>query len=112
MFSRRNSWVAAVVWLKYEGRRSVRRAAVAKEKGWGSGSLSWRTRREKSMVAALRRGGVPVFILPISKPRNRRCSARRWEAISPARPAGIRVVPMWIRPLRKVPVVRTTAPAS
>jgi len=82
------------------------------EKGWGEGSLSWRSRRPKSIVEALRRGGVPVFMRPISKPRPRSDSARPTEAISPARPAGVRKVPMWMSPLRNVPVVMTTARAG
>ena len=94
-----------------EGGEAIRRAAarVANEKGCGSGSLSWRTRREKSIVEARRRGGVPVFIRPISKPSSLSEAESDREAISPARPAGQRQSPTWIRPPRKVPVVMTTA---
>ena len=34
------------------------------------------------------------------------------DGASPTRPAGICVSPIWIRPRRKVPVVRTTAPVA
>ena len=42
---------------------------------------------QAAIEEALSRGGVPVFIRPISKPSKRRERASAWEAISPARPA-------------------------
>ena len=65
--------------------------------------------KEKSMDEASILGGVPVFILP-SRNCNVSCSvlANPIAGLSPMRPAGIRVSPMFIIPLRNVPVVMTT----
>jgi hypothetical protein len=103
MLSRMRQWVSPVVAAKKEGRRSSRSLSVVNEKGSGSGSLSWRTRREKSIDEARSRGGVPVFILPISKPSSLRDEESAREAISPARPAGYRTSPMWIKPPEEGP---------
>ena len=92
MLSRMRRWVSPVVAEKKEGRRSSRSLSVVNEKGSGSGSLSCRISREKSIVEARNRGGVPVFILPISKPSAFIQKASSMEAISPARPAGYRVL--------------------
>ena len=55
------------------------------------------------------RTGVPVFIRPTSKPRSRSCSLTPCEAGSAQRPPSIMVRPTCISPLRKVPLVSTTA---
>src|SRR5512145_3194718 len=108
MLSRITRWVSADVDEKYEGRRSGRSARVVNEKGSGAGSLSCLSRHEKSMDEARRRGGVPVFIRPVSKPRILSWLARPTEASSPARPDGVCEVPICTRPFKKVPVVIMT----
>ena len=61
------------------------------------------------MVAPSKRGGVPVLSRPTSNPRSRIQSERCSADDSPARPAGKRLKPTWISPLRNVPDVRITA---
>ncbi len=85
---------------------------VEKEKGLISWSDPWTLNFEKSMESAWRRGGVPVFILPISSPMDSRLRARPVEANSPARPAWILEAPIWTVPRKKVPVVMTTQGAK
>ncbi len=89
MFSRITRCVSADVAEKYDGSRSVRSFSVVKEKGRGSGSLSCRSKREKSMEEARSLGGVPVFMRPISKPSSLRWLANPMDASSPARPDGV-----------------------
>ena len=54
-------------------------------------------------------GGVPVLRRPHSKPKDLSDSASSRDGGSPTRPAGRCSRPMWIRPLRNVPVVTTSA---
>ena len=63
----------------------------------------------KSMVLPSILTGVPVFSLLASKPISFSCSVIPWLATSPILPPGKCCSPMWIRPLRKVPLVRMTA---
>ena len=84
---------------------------VRQEKGRGRGSPFSTSMPAKSMDPAARRGGVPVFRRPVLKPRFFRQAASAVAANSPARPAGMRHSPMWMRPFKKVPVVMSTARA-
>ena len=64
------------------------------------------------MLHRSRRGGVPVFNRPhleIDPPRH---AASSVEGASPYRPSGFDTSPTWVRPLRNVPVVTTTAAQS
>ncbi len=54
------------------------------------------------------RGGVPVFILPDSKPLASRVAVKPVEGLSPALPPPKFLSPIWISPFRKVPLVRMT----
>ena len=54
-------------------------------------------------------GGVPVFNLPIENFNDSILFARFIEGLSPALPAGYDSFPILIKPLKKVPVVNTTA---
>ena len=60
------------------------------------------------MVVASNLGGVPVFNLPILKLYFSNCSLKPVEGISLNLPAGVFSSPMWIKPFKKVPVVRIT----
>ncbi len=64
------------------------------------------------MVRPSSRGGVPVFSRPSAKPQRSRVEERPIAGASPTRPAGICFSPIWMRPRRNVPVVRTTAPVA
>ena len=63
---------------------------------------------DQSKLLPSTRGGVPVFILPDSKPSSTNCSVIPVAARSPARPPPNCFSPIWIRPFRKVPLVSTT----
>ena len=67
------------------------------------------TRRRSRCCRRWSRGGVPVFSRPISKPERPIDSASSRDGGSPCRPAGRCSAPTWIRPLRNVPVVTTSA---
>src|SRR3990167_316628 len=82
---------------------------VEKENGGGGLSPSWTSNFEKSIVFASSLGHVPVFNLPMLKPSSLRERERFTDGISPALPPGKLFSPIWIRPLKKVPVVITTA---
>ena len=64
------------------------------------------------MVRPSSRGGVPVFSRPSAKPQRSRVAERPIAGASPTRPAGVCFSPIWMRPRRNVPVVRTTAPVA
>ena len=57
------------------------------------------------------RAGVPVLSRPRRRSRAKSRSDKPLAGGSPCRPAGVFSSPRWISPRRKVPVVRTTAPA-
>jgi len=80
---------------------------AVREMGQGRGRVV--AELEKSMVRAFKRGGVPVLRRPTSNPRRLRSSGSSLDGASPLRPAGKVLRPMWMRPFRKVPVVRMTA---
>jgi hypothetical protein len=80
------------------------------EKGTGGSSpCSW-WKREKSMLARDRRGGVPVFSRPHVNPKLFKDSASACEGGSPARPEGRCSGPTCTSPFRNVPVVTISAP--
>mmetsp|Transcript_14914 Transcript_14914/g.35107 ORF Transcript_14914/g.35107 Transcript_14914/m.35107 type:complete len:284 (+) Transcript_14914:1059-1910(+) len=79
-----------------------------KLKGTGSSSPRSTSNPSKSRLESASLGGVPVFNLPIWNPIRFNVSASTVAGASPARPAGICVVPTWMMPRRKVPVVTTT----
>ena len=64
------------------------------------------------MESAWRRGGVPVFNRPKRNPNPFNSSENWFVAGSPNRPPLCFCCPKYINPLRKVPVVKTTALAK
>ena len=60
------------------------------------------------IVRPSRRGGVPVFRRPRGNPKLSSRSAKGMAGLSPMRPPGRLTSPIWIRPRRNVPVVKTT----
>uniref|UniRef100_A0A8D2M6Y8 Cyclic GMP-AMP synthase n=1 Tax=Zonotrichia albicollis TaxID=44394 RepID=A0A8D2M6Y8_ZONAL len=89
----------------------IHTASLRKLKGTGGLSAARSCRPAKSIVSLASRGGVPVFSLPTAKPSLSRVRASPMAGWSPSRPAGCVSRPMWITPLRNVPVVRITLPA-
>lgn len=75
-----------------------------KERGDGMGGV-------KSIHDVQQSSSLPVFRRPILNPMLFRVFARPIAGWSPSRPAGYVSSPILIIPLRKVPVVMTTAPA-
>ncbi len=63
------AWVWSVVRVMWQAICGVVIALLRKEKGSGGSSPCWRSRAPQSMVRPSRRGGVPVFSLPIVSPR-------------------------------------------
>ncbi len=108
--ARATAAVVAVMWQAHLRRRDPlgedrRRAAAARRPAAARSAA-------QSMVRPSRRGGVPVFSRPSRRPRPREglATGRGPGARRSGRPGSARS-PMWIRPRRKVPVVRTTAAA-
>ena len=64
----------------------------------------------QAIVRPSSRGGVPVFRRPRRGPPPPAVRRARSRFSSPTRPAGIGSSPIWIRPCKNVPVVKTTAP--
>src|SRR5579875_1630726 len=62
--------------------------------------------------SSVSRGGVPVLSRVHCNPRVRRWPPKVFAAASPFLPHGYFCSPTWARPLRKVPVVTTTACAA
>ena len=60
------------------------------------------------MVLPFRRTGVPVFMRNVEKPFSFSCSVMPYDAGSAMRPPAICVLPMCIKPPKKVPAVNTT----
>ena len=83
---------------------------VRLEKKYGSTSADCVSSDAQSMVVPSRRAGVPVFKRPSTKPSRSRVSDKPFDGASPSRPAEMRTSPIWIRPRKNVPVVRTAAP--
>ena len=63
---------------------------------------------EKSKERPSTLGGVPVFILPDSKPKLNKSSVIPVDALSPALPPPNCLSPICIVPFKKVPLVNTT----
>ena len=106
------SCVASVVWVMSQAICGVVIRSVRNENGTGGSSPGCRSRPSQSIVLPSSRAGVPVLRRPSARPsagKPRRDSLS--AGASPTRPAGILLSPMWMRPLRNVPVVSTTAPA-
>ena len=72
-------------------------------------SPGWTSIFEKSRLLPSIRGGVPVFIRPLSNPSPTNCSVIPVEDLSPALPPPNFFSPMCISPFKKVPFVKTTA---
>lgn len=89
----------------------IHTAWLRKLNGTGGLSAARSCRPLKSMVSLASRGGVPVFSLPTANPSFSSVWASPMAGWSPSRPAGCISSPMWIIPLRNVPVVRITLPA-
>ena len=102
-------WPSAVVWVMKQETCGVSMCLVRKEKGTGCSSPFCSSRRSQAMVRPSSRAGVPVLSRPSFRPASASCSEKPRLGGSPWRPAGMRRSPIWMRPLRKVPVVRTTA---
>ena len=79
---------------------------VKKEKKYGSSSASCSSNLLKLIVRESNLGGVPVFNLPILKSYFFNCSLKPVEGFSFMRPAGVCFSPTWIKPFKKVPVVK------
>ena len=106
------AWVAGVVRVMPHWTCGFAMALVRNENGVGGSSPGCISSAGQSIVLPSRRGGVPVLSRPKVRPIASRVLDRPRAGASPTRPAGILRSPMWIRPRRKVPVVRTTAPAA
>ena len=85
--------------------------SVSIENGSGGSSPGCISSAAQSMVVPSSRGGVPVLSRPSAKPSRSSVRESPIAGASPTRPAGVCRSPIWIRPRRNVPVVRTTAPA-
>ena len=104
------SCVAGVVRVMPHSICRVSMRAVSVENGSGGSSPGCISTAAQSIVDPSSRGGVPVLSRPSAKPNRSSVSDRPSAGASPTRPAGVCCSPMWIRPRRKVPVVRTDAP--
>src|SRR6185312_8660878 len=104
--------VASVVCVMWQTTCGVVIFSVKNEKGCGGSSPCCTWRPFQLMVRPSRRGGVPVLSRLMRRPSPYSRSDRPRAGASLMRPAGILRSPIWIRPRRKVPVVRTTAPAE
>ena len=82
--------------------------SLRKENIVGSSSPGCCSSLLQSIVRPSRRGGVPVFSLPRSRPSPISCAASRKDGSSPIRPPARRSGPMCMTPFKKVPAVRTT----
>ena len=91
------------------GKAGKRSRRERKEKGVGAASPTALSREDRSTDPAATRGGVPVFIRPIRRPRPAIAADSPIAAGSSQRPASRRSSPTWIRPRRKVPPVTTAA---
>ena len=111
-FARMMAWVAAVVRVMAHWICGFSMASVSAENGSGGSSPGCISRRDQSMVRPSSRGGVPVLSRPRVNPSRSKVSDSPIAGASPTRPAGVRCSPIWMRPRRKVPVVRTTAAAA
>ncbi len=117
MFARTRSRTRSLVWssqqrivLDRRRRRCRTRTAPARHRRAPRQTCRSRTQRRRNRCCdRRRRGGVPVFSRPIVKPSERIDSASSHDGGSPCRPAGRCSCPTWISPLRKVPVVTTSA---
>ncbi len=104
------AWVSGVVRVMWQTVCGVVMRVVRNEKGEGGSSPCCTSSLAQSMVLPSSRGGVPVLeTRPIVKPNEYSVLERPMLGASPTRPAGILVSPIWMRPLRNVPVVSTTA---
>ena len=110
--ARISAWVAGVVVVMWQAICGVVIRSVMNENGGGGSSPGWLSSPAQSIVVPSSRGGVPVLSRPSAKPARARVCASPCDGGSPTRPAGIFSSPIWIRPLRKVPVVNTTRPAA
>ena len=81
---------------------------VSIENGSGGLSPGCICSADQSMVRPSRRGGVPVFKRPSTTPIFSKVRESPSAGASPTRPAGICFSPIWMRPRKNVPVVRTT----
>ena len=82
-----------------------------KENRAGSSSADCVSNTFQLIDLASRRGGVPVFKRPSGNPKLSNLSAKGIAGLSPIRPPGRLTLPIWIMPLKKVPVVKTTVGA-
>ena len=104
------SWVSAVVWVMKQDTCGVVIAEVSMEKGTGSASPFCSSSTPQSMVRPSSRAGVPVLSRARAQPGGG--ELRGETMLTASRRSGLRECvfsPIWIRPLRKVPVVSTAA---
>lgn len=90
----------------------IQTRSFMKLNGTGGLSASCLSKTLKLMESFKMRGGVPVFSLPMVKPRRSSVCERPTAGSSPQRPAGIWSRPIRTMPRRKVPFVNTTLLAS
>nr|CAI5834484.1 unnamed protein product [Callosobruchus analis] len=88
----------------------IQTLSFMKENGIGVKSPFRVSQPEKSMVSALRRGGVPVFSLPIFKSREPKVLAKPMAGWSPILPAGNTVSPILIWPFKKRDFLQSDLP--
>ena len=81
------SWVAVVVPVTPQEICLLWTCWVSGERNVGASSPGCHSTESQSMLVARRRGGVPVFSLPVTISSSRRRCARRFDGEFPIRPA-------------------------